>query len=191
MLLPHKRLIGAAIMSLQTGAELARVKNILIDPRNLTIAAYELDGPMLDQHPSFLRPMDARELSSLGLIVDSSEEFIGIDDVIAVRQVYDFGFSIEDIPVIDDAKHKLGKVDGYSVDGDSFSIQQLIVKRPLLRSFNESELTIHRSQIVEVTNDRILVKSASDKSRSTSHIREYANPFRNSSPQPEAFESWR
>ena len=73
MLLQLDRLLQTAVMSLQTGAELARIKHVLVDPRDLTIIAYELEGPNLDQRPSYLRPIDARELSQMGFIVDSNK----------------------------------------------------------------------------------------------------------------------
>lgn len=189
MLLSFDRFLKQPVMSLQTGAELARTKDVLVDPRNLTVVAYELDGTMLDEHPSFLRVGDVREISNLGIIVDSSEEFVGLDDVIKLKEVYDFGFNLLGLAVVDDKEHKLGKITGYNLDGDSFTVAQLVVRRPLLKSLNETDLLIHRAQIVEVNNERIVVKSASDKSVVKESIREYANPFRASQrAQPEAIE---
>lgn len=186
MLIPHERLLSRPVMSLQTGSELAHTSNILVDPRDLTVVAYELDGNMLDEHPSFLRPVDVRELSNLGLIVDSSDEFVGLDDVIKIKQIYNFKFQLIGLDVIDEKKHKLGKVQAFNVDTGSFAIQQIVVKRPLLKSLSEAELLIHRTQILEVDNNRILVKSTATKEPLRESIREYANPFRSSAAQPEA-----
>ena len=189
MLIPLDRLIGTPVMSLQTGAQLARVKEVLVDPRDLTVVAYELEGSTLVEQPSFIRPVDVRELSNLGLIVDSSDEFVGVDDVIKIKQVHEFHFTVIGLDVIDDKKHKLGKVRSYNLDAASFALEQLIVRRPLLRSLNESELLIHRSQILEVNDERILVRSASNREPLRESIREYANPFRSSSTQPESIDS--
>ena len=188
MLLPLDRLLQTAVMSLQTGAELARVKHVLIDPRDLTVVAYELEGHNLDQHPSYLRPIDARELSHLGLIVDSNEEFIGSDDVIRIREVIGFGFDLIGLEVIDDTKKKLGKVVSYAVDSGSFSVQQLSVKRPLLKSFGETELLISRSQVIEVSDTTVKVATADTKEPSKSPLREFSNPFRGTNVQPEAID---
>lgn len=186
MLLPLERLLHTPIMSLQTGAELARICRVLVDPRDLTVVAYELEGHALVEHPSFLRPMDVRELSNLGLIVDSSEEFVGHEDVIRIKQVHEFQFDLIGLNVIDDKKHKLGKVQSYNLDSDSFVVEQLVVKRPLLKSFSETQLLIHRSQIIEVNDERILVRSTSQQQPLRQSLQRYANPFRSSSPaQPE------
>ena len=40
MLLPIERLLNAPIMSLQTGAELARISEPIIDPRSMAIVAF-------------------------------------------------------------------------------------------------------------------------------------------------------
>lgn len=176
-------------MSLQTGSELATVKNIVLDPRNLTITAYELDGRMLDQHPSFLRVDEVREFASLGFIVDSSEDFIGIDDVIKVKQVYEFGFNLIGLEVYEQKGTKLGKVHSYNVDPSAYAVQQISVRRPILKSFTDTELIIHRSQIVEVSNEKVVVRSATPKAdvEVGSVVRNYANPFRQSTPaQPDA-----
>lgn len=186
MLIPYERLAKTPVMSLQTGAELATTRDIVVDPRDLTVVAYELEGSMLDEHPSYLRPIDVRELSSLGFIVDSSEEFVGIDDVIKIREVSEFDFKLIGLDVYDDNNHKLGKVQSYNLDAESFSVQQLVLKRPMLRSLNESELIIHRNQVKEVTNSRIIVTSANDNESVSSKIRAYANPFRATSARAES-----
>lgn len=184
MLLAYEELLKKSVMSLQTGAELANVKEVLVDPRNLRVLAYELDGRMLDTHPSFLLIDDIRELAPIGLIVDSSDEFIGLDDVIKLKEVYEFQFRLIDLEVVEQKGTKLGKVLSYNVDVEGFSVQQLIVKRPLLKSLSETQLIIHRSQIVEVTNEKVIVRTATAKEETpmTDTIRHYANPFRSSQP---------
>ncbi len=188
MLVLGTQLLQTPVMSLQTGAELARTKTPVIDPRTLTIIAYELDGPLLDQHPSLLRIADVRELSDIGMIVDSSDEFIGVDDVIKLKETYNLHFPLIGLSVVDDKKHKLGKVENYSVEMGSFIIQQLTVRRPLFKSLGDSELLIHRSQIIEINDTTIKVKSASNEAKDPipTAVKAYANPFRQTgNAQPE------
>lgn len=185
MLISNSRLLKTPVMSLQTGAKLAATSQILVDPRDLTIVAYQLEGPALDENPSFLRPTDVRELSNLGLIVDSSDEFVGLNDVIRITQVYDYGFDLIGLDVIDDNKKKLGKVQSYNLDSSSFSIQQLVVKRPLLKSLGEPELLINRTQVVEVRESYVQVRSTHDTESVKNVVREYTNPFRSTNVQPE------
>ncbi len=189
MLLSAQQLLNIPVMSLQTGGQLARVASLVIDPRNLTIIAFELDGPALDIRPSFLCLPDVRELSNMGLIVDSSDEFVGLDDVIKVKEVYEFKFTLDDKTVVDEKGRRLGKVTGFSVEPNSFLVKQLNVKRPLLKSLTDTELLIDRTQVVEVSDDKITVKNDEREpaaAKSTAHA--YANPFRGTTPQPEAID---
>lgn len=187
MLLNGSELNETPVMSLQTGKELARTGGAVINPHNLKIIAYEVSGAHLDHVPSYIRTTDIRELGSLGMIIDSSEEFIEPDDIITEKDIYELAFELEGKSVIDDQKTKIGKVIGYVVDVESFVIQQIIVKKPLLKSFNDDELLVHRNQIVEVTDTTIVIRSGKHKEKAkVTPSRHYVNPFRQSVPQPES-----
>lgn len=186
MLLLGSRLLNTPIMGLQTGTELAKTRSALINPHNLSIVAYEVYGPAQDQTPAFLRIADVREFSNIGMIIDSGDELVNLDDVIALKKLYNLNFHLINLPVIDENKHKLGKVDDYTVEINSFVIQQLNVRRPLLKSLGDSELLIHRSQIVEINDDYIVVRSSQKRSEPLQKIvHAYTNPFRNQAPQTE------
>lgn len=186
MLISADRLVNTPVMSLQTGGQLATTKTTVIDPRSLKVIAFELEGPSLDNNPAFLLINDVRELSNLGLIVDSSEEFVGLADVIKLEEVYNFNFRLDNIQVKDQANHKLGRVISYSVEPESFMVKQLNVKRPLLKSFTDTELLIDRSQVFEVTNDAVTINH---DEREPVHVKQaaksFTNPFRAQHTQAE------
>lgn len=181
MLVVNERFDNVPVMSLQTGSELARTSKTIIDPRNLTIVAFELEGRLLTQQPSLLLIQDIREVGPLGMIIDSTDELIHPDDVVKISEIYGYEFDIINLKVIDDRKKHIGRVTGYSVDSDTFVIQQINVKKPLLQSLNESELLIHRSQIIKVTDNNIIVKSPTVRSKQSQSIvqgQAFDNPFR-------------
>lgn len=180
MLITGDRLLNTPVLGLQTGSELARTKKAIIDPANLKIHAYELSGPLLAAHPSLLRIADVREISDIGLIVDSSDEFVGVDDVIKLGELYKLHFTLLGMPVIDVKGSKLGKVNGYTVNTVDFLIYQLSIKRPLLKSLSDTELLIHRSQITEINDDAIIVQSETEIPEPIieSVRASYVNPFR-------------
>lgn len=191
MLLTGSQLLHTPVMSLQTGTELAKTKEAIINPADLKIVAYEVEGPNLDQDPSLLLMSDVREFGDIGMIVDSSDEFVGSEDVIKLKPLYALHFTVVNKPVVDEHHKKIGKVEDYTVDVDSFVIQQLAVRRPLLQSLNDTELLVHRSQIVEINDDEIVIKSGELKQPEVvpQEGRHYVNPFRQTSPQPESVET--
>jgi len=174
-------------MSLQTGARLAHTVRPIIDPSNLYVLAYEVDGPLLTQKPTFVRTADIREYGRIGMIIDSNDELIGLDDVIQIKKLHDLEFSLIGLNVIDEHKRKLGKVDDYTLDTGDFIIQQLNVRRGFIKGLTDTGLLINRSQIIEINNTSIIVKSPSVKSAEPvmQAIRgEFVNPFR--APKPQA-----
>ncbi len=182
MLVNAERFMDMPVMSLQTGSELARTERAIIDPRNLSIVAYELEGRLLDQTPALLRIADVREIGPLGMIVDSVDELVSPSDIVSLKEIYEFNFSLENKPVIDEKKHRIGRVVGCTLMANTFFIQQLIVRRPLLKSLGDTELLIHRSQIIKVTDSHIIVKSAKVQHRVEKQepiaAPSYENPFR-------------
>lgn len=188
MLVLGSRLTDTPVMSLQTGTRLARVQSPLIDPANLKIVAYEVDGPLLTEHPSFLRTDDIREMGAIGMIIDSTDELVGLHDVIKLEKLHKMQFQPVGMTVIDEHKHKLGKVEDFTLETGSFVIQQLNVKRGLLKGLTDTGILIHRSQILEINDRTIVVKGTAKKlpdpvleaTRS-----DYVNPFRAPAPQPE------
>lgn len=176
-------------MSLQTGTKLAQTTAAIVDPRQLAIAAFYVEGPNLEQSPSILHPSDIRELGELGMIVDDADKLTSLDGLVRLQQVIDFGFELIGLKVVDEHKRKLGKVTGYGVDTISYNIMQVYTEQPLFRSFSDSGSTIHRNQIVSVNNHLMVVKSptvrAEEKPAKVEHAKAFVNPFR-SNPQPDS-----
>lgn len=188
MLVLGSRLNSTPVMSLQTGARLGNTAKAIIDPGTLHIVAYEVDGPLLAVRPCFLRTADIRELGKLGMIIDSNDELLGLDDVLQIEKLYNLGFPLLGMSVIDEHNHKLGKVNDYTLETKGYVIQQLNVNRGLLKGLNDTGLLVHRSQIVEINDKAIVVKSASNASVEPvmEAIRsEFVNPFRKPAAQPE------
>ena len=180
MILLGSSLIKAPIMGLQSGSEIAHTEQVVIDPATLTVIAYEIQGNLLKGDEWLLRIADIRELSDLGFIVDSSDEFIHPDEVVKLNEVYKLGFHLVGMNVIDEKRRKLGKIIDFTIETSSFIIQQITVRRPLLKSFTDTELLIHRSQIIEINDDAIVVHSEAKIPEQELHevVGSYVNPFR-------------
>jgi len=182
MLALGSELIKMPVMSLHTGGRIANLQKPIINPVNLRILAYSLKEVILAEDSSLLRTDEIREVSSLGVIIDSADDFIGIDDVIKIKEVSDLGFRLVSMPVVDERGHKLGKVSDYAVDTATFMIQKLYVKKAGFRSLTDTGMLIDRSQVIEINHSVIIVKSASEQVKSEpaqiEPVYDYINPFR-------------
>lgn len=185
MLILSKRLENAPVLSLQTGTAIAALRQPIVDPRRLQISAFYCTGPRLDTSPAVLHTDDIREYSELGVVINDSDDIMGPDDLVRLQEVIGFNFQMLNKPVIDTTQKKVGKVSDYVVDTDSFAIQKLIVRRPLLRSLNEAEVIIDRTQIAEITDDAIIVNAPTVTDEKSSPLtRLVDNPFKKAA-QPE------
>jgi len=186
MLVPINQLIDLPVMSLQTGTELARTVDVVIDPRSMKVTAFYVDGPLLEAHPSVLHPADIREFSDIGFIVDNSERLMSMEGLVRLQAIIDLGFKLRGMKVIDERKHKLGKVTDYIVEPDGFTIQQLYTQAPFLRNLSTATHVIRRSQIIAVRKDVIVVKSPAITETSepiSQTAQSFTNPFRGSQPE--------
>lgn len=180
MILLGSTIIKAPVVSIQTGAVIGETLRAIIDPAKLNIEAYEVKGPLISNHPTYIRVADIREVSDIGAIVDSEDELIRSGDVIRIDELENLRFNLLGMLVTDEKRKKLGKIVDYTLDMSSFYIQQLTVKRPLISSLNDTELLVHRTQIIEINNTSVVVHSeaSAPEPERSEVIGSYVNPFR-------------
>lgn len=184
MLISNSRLIGSPVLSLHIGGQIAQVTSEIIDPNDLKIIALNVDGPQTGdgEHGDILDVRSIREYSTLGMIIDSIDDLVSEEDVIKIAKVLALNFSLIGLTVKTKKGTKLGKIVDYTFDTETFSVMQLIVKRPVIKSIIDPELTIGRSEIKEVNDYEVIVKDEEDKIRKKAtkqdFIPNFVNPFR-------------
>lgn len=198
MLMVGSRFIGMPVLSLHIGGQTASVKRTIVDPEDLKIIAFELEGPLLKDPEigSYLMADDIRETSSQGLVVDSADRFVEPEDVIRLNNILELNFNLEGLKVVaKDGKNekKLGKIVDYTVDSSTLTIFQLIAQRPFMESFVDPQLTINRSQITEIDDYKITIKHDKQKVKvapakhtkaTDNFVPNYTNPFRKPNYSP-------
>ena len=178
------------VLSLHVGGPVAEIREAVIDPEDLRVIAYTLDGPVIKNDPEvgdILDTQDIREVSNSGLIVDSTDRFTTREDVIRFDKVMELGFHLVGLKVVTQDGKKLGKIVDYTLDSGTFMIYQLIVQRPFMSSLIDPELTINRSQIIEVDDYKVTIKhekaevkmpKEEKKDEPEEFVPNFTNPFR-------------
>ena len=191
MLINGSKLIETPVLSLQAGGPVAWTRKAIIDPDNLKILGFLVHGPLVDgKDEHVLDIKSVREFSQYGMVIDSIEEIVSEDDVVKIAKILKLKFDLIGLKVETKKKSRLGKVSGFTCTENDFIIQQLIVQRPALKSFFDSELTIPRSEIVEINDYKVIVKDEEKKIKERleheDFIPNFVNPFRkNPDPEPE------
>ncbi len=181
MLIEGSKLLNYPILSLHTASRIAEVKGLVIDPNFLKVVAFEISAASSKQR-LFLEASSVREFSKMGMIVDSDEEFVEKDDVIKLKETIELGFSLDNMKVVSKKKAMLGRIEDFIINTEDFQIMQLIVKRPIYKALIDPELVIGRSDIHEINDSEIIVKSEEGtimkKSGTLDFVPNFVNPFK-------------
>lgn len=169
---------------MHVGGEIARLGEPIIDPDSLKVLGYKVYGPLIQKNGEIgdiLEVRDIREASDIGFIIDSADQLVNQIDVVRLDKVMRLNFHLIGHKVVTKKGTKLGKVIDFTLNPDTFMIQQLVVKRPLAKSFFDTDLLIGRSEIVEVDDYKVVVKDEEAKIREKAYgdfTQNFVNPFR-------------
>jgi len=157
------KLIPLPVLSLQTGATVATVKGLVLDPATLEVVAFScvVAGHAGPEIALMLR--DVRELALDCVIVDSEDELTELDDIVRLKALRNENFTLIRKPVVSDMGRRLGNVEDYTINIQTNKVQKLYVKQSIIRSFFGSSLIIDRTQIVDVSPKQIVVREATLK----------------------------
>ena len=194
MLVIGSKMLNCPILSLHVGGEIAVTRDAIVDPEDLRIIAYTLDGPLMrdPENGNILITDDVREISQNGMIIDSIDRLVNREDIIRLDQVMNLNFNLIGLKVVTQGGKKLGKIVDYTFDSQSFSIFQLIVQRPMFSSLNDPQLTINRSQIIEIDDYKITIKHDKEQVKVEKKAQQaepefqpdFVNPFRKPAYDP-------
>lgn len=182
MLVYGTKLLNTRVLSVQTGSTIGNVSRIIVNPDNLQIIALEISGPLVSPDAYILDIASIREYSTYGIVIDSIDELVASDDIIKISEILALNFNLVNLKVETKKGSKLGRIMDYTFTSEDFMIQQLIVKRPAIKSLLDPELTISRKEIVEVNDYKVIIedeiKTIKEKSTKEEFVPNFVNPFR-------------
>lgn len=193
MLVIGSKMINNPILSLHVGDQIAATQRAIVDPEDLRVMAYTLTGPLLNDPEvgNILMTDDVRELGPNGLIIDSIDRLVNREDIVRLDEVMSLNFNLVGLKVVSEDGKKIGKIIDYTLDSQSFMVYQLIVQRPIFASFNDPQLTVNRSQIVEIDDFKVTIRHDEEevkvkkKESSEEEFKpDFVNPFRKPAYDP-------
>lgn len=159
MLTLGQPLIGKNIMSLRIGRAIGQVGQAIINPNNLKIEGWHATNLDTKKYVILLS-QDVRDILTQGFAVNDYEALTNRHELIRLKEVLAYNFSLIGKQVVSDRRRKIGKVTDYAFDKDTFFIQKLYVGQSIFKSFSGGALIIDRSQIIEITDKKIVVTEA-------------------------------
>jgi len=150
-------LINQPILSLRTSRPIAVSASVIINPNNLKIEGFYCVDSLDKKKSLILLTQDIRDVIATGLVVNDHEVLTDPSDLVRLKNILELGFELIGKPVVTVSKEKIGKVADYAADSGSLYIQKLYVSRSILKSFTGGNLSVDRSQIVDITNRKIVI----------------------------------
>lgn len=185
MLITNSKLLDTPVVSISSG-QLGYVANSIVDPNSFKIIAFRLDGPHFNKNdPNILDISSIRDYSpNIGFVIDNVEDLVARDDIIKIKKIIELNFDLNGLKVETKKHSKIGTVIDYTVNSEDYMVQQIIVKRPVVKSFVDPEVTIPRQEIIEVTDYKIIIKdelkTIKERAEKEDFIPNFVNPFRKS-----------
>lgn len=157
------------ILSLRTGGPIGFASWPIINYKNLKIEGWHAKAH--GEKGAMILPVgELRDIIAKGLVVNDHDAITPAEDMIRLKDVIDEEYELIGSSVETETGSKLGKVTDYAVENKTLFVQKLYISQNILRSLSsltKPQLIIDRSQIIDVTSEKIVVKEASEKVRST------------------------
>jgi len=148
--------LNRSILSLRTGGVIGVAQAPIINPNNLKIEGwYALNN--LEKGSFVLPILEIRDFIAKGLVVNDHDALTHPDDMIRLKDTMNLRFELIGKSVVTEGKRRLGKVTEYAVDEQSNYIQKIYVSPSILKGLTNDQMLIDRSQIVEITDKKIII----------------------------------
>jgi uncharacterized protein YrrD len=154
-------IINRPVMSLRTGTQVGTALAPIINPNNLKVEGFWCKADQRKQ--LILVSQDIRDSLPQGLVVNDAEALTEQGELVRLAPIIKINFELLGKTVETSGGQKLGKVNDYATDTESMFIKKLYVAKPLYRNFSGGNLGIDRTQIVEITDKKIIVNDIEAK----------------------------
>lgn len=149
-------LLNKPVLSLRTGRPVAWIVSPIFNPRKLCLEGFYVQDSA-DRRQLILLCQDIRETSPQGFIVNDHDVLAQAEDLVRLQPLLEMHFELLDKRVETASGEKVGKVTDYAVETTTMYVQKLYASQPIWKNLGGGSLSIDRSQVVEMTNRRIII----------------------------------
>jgi sporulation protein YlmC with PRC-barrel domain len=155
---------GTPVLSLRTGGPVASIISPIINPNNLFIEGWYVSDIHSGQE-LILSSGDVRDVLPQGFAINDFEVLSTAEELVRMQKLLEMDFDLINMKVTSESGTNYGKINDYAFETNNSYIQKLYVSQPLIKTLKGGTLSIDRSQIIEVTNKRVIIEDPSVKNR--------------------------
>ncbi len=151
-------LLNQSVLSLRTGGQIAVITGTIINPNNLKVEGFYCQDSKDKKKQLVLLYKDIRDIIAKGIVVNDHEVLSEPDELVRLKDIMNLRFELMGKQVLTVSKQRIGKVNDYAVETETMYVQKLYVGQSLIKSFTGGSLSVDRTQIVEITNRKIVIQ---------------------------------
>jgi sporulation protein YlmC with PRC-barrel domain len=129
----------------------------IINPNNLKVEGFYCDD-RFEKKKLILLTQDIRDRVRNGFVINDHEVLADPEELVRLQSVLKLQFALIGKPVVTVNKKRLGKINDYAVDDTALYVQKIYVGQSIVKSLTGGNLSIDRSQIIEITDRKIVVQ---------------------------------
>lgn len=163
------QIIGSSIFSVHAGGKIAEVTGILVRRKDLKVQLFAVK-PVDNDKKQFLLSSDIRAYDGNRQIIDSYQDMSEEDELIRHHELIKDGGKLIGSKVVTQSGKHLGKVLDFSIDTTHHFANKIHVRATWPQRLIHERLIIDRSDIVDITDNKIIVRDATVKAKSTAKV---------------------
>lgn len=105
-----------------------------------------------------LLSQDIRDILPQGIVVNDQDVLTPPNDLVRLKDILSLNFQLVGKPVFSLSKERLGKVSDFAVEVETMYVQKIYVNQSVIKNLSGGGLSVDRSQIVEITNRKIVIQ---------------------------------
>lgn len=152
------------VVSLRAGTKIATAADMIINPNNLKVEGWHVTD-RFDKKELILVSAEIRDLTPQGIIVNDHESLSPTEDLVRLKPVLEIGFELIGKTVTTESGKRVGKVSDFAIETEAFIVKKIYVARSLLKDFSGGNVSIDRTQIIEITDKRIIVEEPTEEKK--------------------------
>ncbi|HEY5805798.1 MAG TPA: hypothetical protein VIS56_00240, partial [Candidatus Saccharimonadales bacterium] len=100
---------------------------------------------------------DIRDVLPQGIVVNDEDVLTDPNELVRLNSIIGINFELVGKQVETASRQKLGKVNDYATETESMYIKKIYITQPIYKNFSGGNLGVDRTQIVEITDKKIVV----------------------------------
>jgi sporulation protein YlmC with PRC-barrel domain len=152
------------VVSLRAGTKIATATEMIINPNNLKIEGWHV-ADRFNKKNLIMVSSEVRDIAPQGIVVNDHEVLSPAEDLVRLKPILEIGFELIGKTVTTESGKRVGKVSDFAIETEALIVKKIYVARSLLKDFSGGNVSIDRTQIVEITDKRIIVEEPTEESK--------------------------